>query len=151
MTKATFGTISHGTLRNEDLLIAFANELERLSSNGAIPPIVAEARGIAEQLVNGEDEEEAASEIVNDLCNYLDEYAPDYGYFGAHPGDGSDFGFWLSEDWQQQAKDDGVLFVNDLADIPEDYEGTICLVNDHGNATLMHGNADKAEIIWSVV
>ena len=37
------------------------------------------------------------SEIVNDLMDALNEYAPDGYYFGAIEGDGSDFGFWQDE------------------------------------------------------
>lgn len=103
----------------------------------------------------------ALSDIVNDLIDALNEFAPEYGYFGAHPGDGSDYGFWLHEDWQQSAKDDDVLFVDDLANVPADYEGMVCVVNDHGNASLYMRSfigTDRADDghwahreIWSVV
>ena len=101
--KATPGAIIHGTLRPQDLLRAFAIELERLS-NGAIPPIVTEARGFAE-LHDLYDDGEAdandiagADEVIKNLIEYLDELAPEGHFFGAHPGDGSDFGFWPIND-----------------------------------------------------
>lgn len=79
-------------------------------------------------------------------------YAPDYCYFGAHPGNGSDFGFWLCEDWQQMARDDGVLFVNDMSEVPDSYRGMACHVNDHGNATLYNITPNgKPHEIWGVV
>lgn len=40
--------------------------------------------------------------LLQDLCDVLDSYAPTGRYFGTHPGDGSDFGFWqfdLEEDY----------------------------------------------------
>jgi len=43
-------------------------------------------------------DDDMASEIIGDMMDALNELAPDGYYFGAHEGDGSDFGFWhLSE------------------------------------------------------
>lgn len=35
-----------------------------------------------------------AIDFLNELYDLLNEHAPDGCYFGAHEGDGSDFGFW---------------------------------------------------------
>lgn len=154
MNRVTLGTISHGTLREEDLIPAFVAELRRL--RGALPKAIARHYAAWDSLVNGaattrEDVDGAG--LVNDLCDALQEFAPDYFYFGAHPGDGSDFGFWLSEDWQQQARDDGVKFVSDLAEVPDSFRGLVCVVNDHGNATLYVTRAGIGTLreVWSVV
>jgi hypothetical protein len=157
MHRVTLGTISHGTLRPEDLIPTFADELEQLAADHeqtakACAPLIAKARAI-------EDFDcENVPEVLADLEDALNGFAPDYCYFGAHPGDGADFGFWLSEDWEQQARDDGVLFVDDLSEVPDDYQGMVAYVNDHGNATLYAYDGTNHAIgkhapreVWSVV
>lgn len=37
---------------------------------------------------------EDATEFCNELFEIADSYAPEGYYFGAHPGDSSDFGYW---------------------------------------------------------
>jgi hypothetical protein len=95
------GTISHGTLRTQDLLRAFANEYERiLPFNGR--DLASEARQNADILdMPNQDtprNNEIAHDVLNDLFDALDTVAHREGmYFGAHEGDGSDFGFWMLE------------------------------------------------------
>jgi len=43
-------------------------------------------------------EPELGSEMLDDLFNRLNEAAPEGFYFGTHPGDGADIGFWSHED-----------------------------------------------------
>lgn len=42
--------------------------------------------------------EDARDFIFSDICEYLNDIAPDNLMFGAHEGDGADFGFWYIED-----------------------------------------------------
>lgn len=37
---------------------------------------------------------EVASLLLEDLFDTLNNYAPEGCFFGAHPGDGSDYGYW---------------------------------------------------------
>ncbi len=101
------GTVSHGTLRTQDLLRSFADELSRVMPfNGS--NLASEARQNAEILdmvksdgsdVATDKDHAIASDVLNDLFEQLDTIAHREGfYFGAHPGDGSDFGYWTSED-----------------------------------------------------
>jgi len=79
----------------------------------------------------------------------LNEYAAPYFYFGSHPGDGSDYGFWLSEDMENEF--DG-LKVEDLSEVPKDYAGEVIVINDHGNMSLYHkARTQKPREIWAVV
>ena len=91
--KIELGTLIHGTLRSEDLLQAFADELERQDTGhyGEIK----ESRILVEC---ERTETEGGSEMVNVLMDALNEYAPGGYYFGAIEGDGSDFGFWTDEE-----------------------------------------------------
>lgn len=153
--RVALGSVSSGTLRSQDLIPAFAAELRRL--RGALPRDLAnEVRAF--NAGKYDTDHGCDVDLVNDLIDYLNGYAPDYCYFGAHPGDGADFGFWLSEDWQDQARDDGVKFVSDLSDVSllalveDGASRMVCHVNDHGNATLYSiAPTGKVREVWSIV
>ena len=104
MQYASFGSISSGTMRTEDLLDTLTSELEHqvqrnakawCSDQGraqrdAYLALAAEANEIDYE---SEDcDQEAAEETLASLFDALNEFAPPYAYFGAHPGDGL-FGF----------------------------------------------------------
>ena len=102
--QATRGSISHGTLRTQDLLRACADCLESLAGDVPDPVmgsgLVSDAREWAER-IGAEDptpqDQDTAYEILCDISDKLQDFAPDGCYFGMHPGDGSDLGFWESE------------------------------------------------------
>lgn len=152
MTHATLGSISHGTMRPEDLIPTFVDELESLDSDKRHADLIAEARAIDWDAQEGFNDDDCC-EVLSDLFDALESFAPDYCYFGAHPGDGADYGFWPIEDFQQQAKDDGCLIVADLSEVPEDFAGGLILhVNDHGNATLYAQDCTgERREVWSIV
>lgn len=101
MTKAIrteAGSISHGTHRNEDLIAAFSSELRSLSADNAL---VAEADAV--MLLHGlgysvMEDGDAATELTHELMDALEDHAGPGLYFGAHEGDGSDFGYWPVSD-----------------------------------------------------
>ena len=69
-----------------------------------------------------------------------------YVYFGAHPGDGSDYGFWPDID---SLEDD--LRYAEPTDNPEEKiidNDFIVQISDHGNVTMM--TLDR-EVLWSCV
>lgn len=137
------GSISHGTMNPEDLIPDFIWELRNLGHRSKTLSEI-------ERRSNGKKYYE--SEIVNDdldtLFDMLDEHSPDYFYFGASMGDGSDYGFWLSESAEEDF--DG-LKVEDTSEIPSDYVGQVLHYNDHGNLTLYYKSARKLKEIWAVV
>jgi len=94
--KPELGTLIHGTMRPEDLLPAFLAECDRLGVT-----VTPETRTIAEAI--GDPDaialQTAADDALADLFDALDGAAPFGCYFGANPGDGADYGFWLTEEW----------------------------------------------------
>jgi hypothetical protein len=148
-----FGSVSHGTMLTEDLLPCFLNVLKDMPGSAATyDALIAEAEECEDYAT------EEAAEIVNDLMDALNEYAPPYGYFGAHPGDGSDYGFWLDEEFQQRMRDDGVLELGAGDEVPEDElpakgkTREVLFINDHGNAEFGYvDDAGKFTEVWSVV
>jgi hypothetical protein len=155
MATVSFGTISHGTLREVDLLETFADHLETLYSEDGI-------QGDEELLADTTQEIEhynregrtttLAAEIIAGLMDALNEFAPPYSYFGAHPvGDGSDFGFWPSMESLEEAVRDGeIIKVSDLSEAPTDWHGEIMVVSDHGNVTLYAPHTELKEV-WAIV
>lgn len=132
-TLGSIGTISHGTMRSEDLLEAFADELEYLCKANDLPVdgLVQEARDVDPEDYG----DETVSELIDDLIDALNEFAPPYCYFGAHEGDGSDYGFWPSIEAIEElpAIDDN----SDEAIAAATAGGEDCrYVNDHGNVTV---------------
>ena len=83
------GSISHGTMRDEDLIEVFESWLEKHDPKGLAELI---------QIVEEEGGFQGDEYWLESLWDTLEYYAPEGYYFGAHEGDGSDFGFWELED-----------------------------------------------------
>lgn len=145
------GSVSTATLRTEDLLSAFLHELEwQTRSNGdyySLPENRAERDKLANLVGEAQDcftedgegidadKLDLADELVNEtLPDALTIFAPPYCYFGAHPGDGADFGYWPDTE-----------AIDELPCV-EDSDAARALgedcksVNDHGNVTVYGGN-----------
>tara|TARA_R100001244_G_scaffold73905_1_gene59227 strand:- start:108 stop:434 length:327 start_codon:yes stop_codon:yes gene_type:complete len=107
MTSKDVGTIIQGTHRLEDLLPRFVNEAKyMLAEKGrdtfweifdrfhSLDPLSWD-RG-KDIIAQGKVED--AQFLLDDLFDLLNDLAPEGYYFGAHPGDGSDFGYWTLEE-----------------------------------------------------
>lgn len=95
---ASPGTVSHCTLRTEDLIPAFTSHLKEIGVKhpfAGLHPICAIA------CATGDDHwywnSDAAEFDLNNLFDRMDWYAPPRHYFGASEGDGADFGYWRCE------------------------------------------------------
>jgi len=100
-------TISRATLRPEDLAYAFKRFIEYHIGNYSSDHrkdfeklsqkvVNLEAKSNTGTLI--EDDIEEYNYVVDELIDMLNMIAPDGTYFGSHPGDYSDFGFWEHED-----------------------------------------------------
>ena len=133
----TIGTLISGTLQPEALRYTLASELRRV---GVLTNHVALLRSA--YFENLTDHPEGAADIVNDLIDALNEYAPSHTYFGAIEGDGSDFGWWGVTEYDCETvriDDENVI----------DIECNIHIhTNDHGNTTVSELRGD---VLWSAV
>lgn len=143
-SQGQIGSVISATLREADLIPAFCEELRYLGHRSkTLTQIEKDSR--KEDYFNDYD---ACTLDIESLVEMLNEHALPYFYFGSYRGDGSDFGFWLSEDFEF---DYGGLKVDDLADVPSNYVGEVLEVNDHGNTTLYWKNRRGFRELWSVV
>lgn len=162
------GTIIHGTHRPQDLLPSFLDALRAIGEDFKYPDRDT-ARAEYAQLVampfgfipsHAQEDENAdwwrseeCTARLEEISELLFSHAPPFAYFGTLEGDGSDFGFWPDWDQIENAEhDDDLIHVSDLAEVPDDYWGTVLNVNDHGNATLYYVERDgRQSRIWSIV
>lgn len=95
-------SVSHSTLRTVDLLRSFSAFIREYANNdGQHDALITEAillsrideESLTESLVLQQEES------VESLFGILDSISPSGYYFGSHPGNGSDFGFWECESW----------------------------------------------------
>lgn len=164
---ARLGSISSGTLRPADLITRFSAELESLilingdhfsrpenfRERDRLETLIGEAADLYDESGREISDEKAedADGILEDLFSALQEFAPPYCFFGSHPGDGADLGFWPPEDLRDVAAEVGFSSFassaaarragvetdpHDPAVPAPDYRGEWLEVNDHGNATL---------------
>ena len=97
-------SVSHGTMRTQDLIPAFMDVIrdtpEYVQVMNAVPAHTMEDK--ESDWWNSED----AAGLLDSLFETLDAYSPENYYFGAHPGDGSDYGYRKSEHFDYDSKTD---------------------------------------------
>jgi len=153
------GSISHGTLRTQDLLPAF---LETLTARGGKVPDDLECGTHIEYLnwpsrdttASDDDDKfwgsEEAMWDMDALTGALQTLCPPFVYFGTLEGDGSDFGFWADMETLNDALDPTSCLSHQQSNgeyVLQD-ENVIVQVSDHGNVTVMDM---ERNVIWSVV
>src|ERR1700678_88909 len=90
------GSIISATLREQDLIPEFEAVLDIAGVEYDRPTSVDKL--LLGQSLTDEEMEEVGFYLNETLFDLLSEVAPEGTYFGAHPGDGADFGFWEEEE-----------------------------------------------------
>jgi len=162
------GTVSEGTLRNEDLLEAFSGELDAIRTDSrAHYNLVFDAQNRWYRDDGSDDREDDIPDLINELIDAINEYRLPYTYFGTNDGDGADFGWWIDFDSLTESVRESESITQDLrsSDRLSDEEswiqecdcqendcigkhGFIVHVNDHGNVTILDHNRKD---VWAVV
>jgi hypothetical protein len=105
---AEMGSVSHGTMREEDLIPTFLEKLKELDPQRAqtlkeeCDKLELEQPAGYGQSYYTEESKEDASWVLIELFDALQECAPEDYYFGSHPGDGADYGFWQEGDEEEE-------------------------------------------------
>ena len=99
------GSISSGTMRAEDLIPRFMSKLfkekpELARSLWQKYPRLGEALCDKNAGIHSDwwESDEAQEILNNDIFDAMDNMSPEGHYFGSHPGDGSDYGYWPIEE-----------------------------------------------------
>lgn len=149
------GSVSTATLRSQDLIPAFIYEAQRqhLSrvDRNELRKIAKRVRKIENGRYGEQDAywaDETADWDLEALTGILNNCAPTGFYFGSHPGDGADFGYWLSESF---AEDFDGLKVDDTSEVPPGFSGEVLHINDHGNMSLYRATRGRLRELWAIV
>lgn len=103
-------SLSEATMRPEDLIPCFISSLRQIAPENL--GLMSSLNEMEYDLENNPQyfENENSQFDLDYLFDTLNEYAPEGYYFGAHPGDGSDYGFWECEDFML---DEGTCYIGD--------------------------------------
>lgn len=155
MAHASLGTVSAGTLRPEDLVDSFWHELQyriqafdwfKDSTTTERDKFVKALWDISETVWAGDggeivDDVEILESAVDEISELLQFFARPYTFFGAHDGDGADFGYWPC--WHE------IDELPKFDEFPDELPGEdFAVVSDHGNVTVY--GADGREIVGIV-
>jgi len=89
------GTVSEGTLKEEDLIPKFYSALKAISRKLSDKALQEIGDYVLDNLE--ESPEQRLSQVCDILREALEETAPEGYYFGTLEGDGACFGFWREE------------------------------------------------------
>lgn len=171
-TTLQIGSISEGTLRPEDLIDRYLDELERIVLSRKERGRVRSIRASYDAAIGNTRSEywnDIASEDLQELSEMMENHCPDYSYFGTSEGDGASFGIWPSIDSLEddaiehsryldprdpRSRYASVLKMAAGDEFPSARKATvshIMEVSDHGNVTLYRRSGNRWIEVWAVV
>ena len=125
------GSISSGTLRTEDLLLAFAAELGWQGAGY----LEADDAKLYDAALEIDPDSEDAGYLLQELTERLESAAPIYTYFGTLEGDGAHFGYWLDHEALREAIDESEPG-EESGEYINNTDGVRISVSDHGNVEI---------------
>lgn len=151
-TFAAIGSVSTGTHREEDLENAYGSALLRLARTDPDRERKAEVTRAIRRYV--ETDKVSTQEFVNEVApDLLQMYAGPHCYFGSHPANGSDFGFWPELDYLEElaAESDGVVKIDAEDGWPNIPEGVqfVLVANPRGSVSLYE--ASTRRFLWECI
>lgn len=148
MKQGTLGSISTGTLVDEELVKAMSNTLKELDEENMFSRLILEA----ELALDKPDTYADMEELIFDLEEALGEFAPPCCYFGGNECDPADLGFWINWGYiEELIAEKRLLQVSDLSEVPPDCQTDVLLVNDHGNPSYYTKKPWEGELVWTTV
>ena len=114
MTTVKFtGTVSEGTMRPQDVLPAMMDVLKQYHPKEyqEVVGTISDEFGLTYTELCGHEnhpawQDETMAWILYEVAwDAMNDIAPDGYYFGANPGDGADYGYWLDDDWKEEEDD----------------------------------------------
>jgi len=89
-------SVTHATLNTRDLVPVFAELVREINPQAGV-----RVPDPLPSLENPWWDSDDCCDLLADLIDELDRHSPEGCYFGAHKGDGSDFGWWSIEEVQE--------------------------------------------------
>ncbi len=151
--KYLFGSVSSGTMRPEDLIPCFLDVAFQLGIKNIQLTKIQKKLRHSDKFIKNYFLSEDSTYDLDFLFENLNERSAPYFYFGSHPEDNTNYGFWLFEDFLWcTLQEGGILQVKDLSEIPKNYYGEILFISDHGNRSLyVRQHNGHLKEIWSIV
>jgi len=91
-------SVSHATMRPQDLIPAFLDVVRDIAPAHYEQVLLLPFGFVPSYAREDEDSEwwesDECGHRLEELFDLLNDHAPEGFYFGSHPGDGSDYGFW---------------------------------------------------------